>query len=322
MQTRQLGRSDLHLTLVGLGTWAIGGPWDWGWGPQSDADSIATIQRALGEGVNWIDTAPAYGLGHAETIVGRAIRGRRGEVIVATKCGLVWDDRASGRVSARLTAASVRAECEASLRRLGVDTIDLYQVHWPNPDTQIEESWGEIARLIEEGLVRYGGVSNFSPAQVRRAQAIHPVTSHQPPYSLINRSIERELLPFCRAEEIGVVAYSPMQAGLLTGKFDRAAIAALAADDWRRKGSSFREPALSANLALVEGLRPIAARAGCSLAQLAIAWVLRDAQVTSAIVGARRPDQIVQTAAAGDLALDPADLAAIDALLVTPGDKA
>lgn len=315
MRTRKLGYSDLYLTTVGLGTWAIGGPWQWGWGPQDDAESIAAIHRALELGINWIDTAPAYGVGHSEEIVGRAIMGRRDEVILATKCGLVWEE-GSTTVTGRLTAQSVRAECEASLRRLHVDVIDLYQIHWPNPDEQIEEAWATIADLIREGKVRYAGVSNFSVEQLRRVQAIHPVASLQPPYSMLERGVEEELLPFCAANNIGVIVYSPMQAGLLTGKYTRERIAALPDDDWRKvRSPHFHEPALSANLELIEGLRPIAARHGRTLGQLAIAWVLRRPEVTAAIVGARRPSQIEETAPAADWELSPGDLAAIDALL-------
>jgi aryl-alcohol dehydrogenase-like predicted oxidoreductase len=312
MRTRRLGYTDLHLSTVGLGTWAIGGPWDYGWGPQDNNDSIATIQHALDLGINWIDTAPAYGLGHSEEIVGRAIRGRRDEVIVATKCGLVWDDPASRSVEGRLKAGSVRKEAEDSLRRLGVDVIDLYQIHWPNPEDDIEEAWEAIAGLVEEGKVRYAGVSNFSVEQVQRARAIHPVASHQPPYSMIERGIERELLDFCLAEEIGVIVYSPMQAGLLTGTFDRQRLRELPADDWRRKSSHFEEPRFSATRKLVERLRPLAGHAGRTLAELAIAWVLRRPAVTAAIVGARRPDQIDQTALAGDWELTSAEIDRIE----------
>ena len=305
MRTRQLGTTDLHVTTVGLGTWAIGGPWDWGWGPQSDADSLRTIDEALDAGINWIDTAPCYGLGHSETVVGQALRGRRDQVIVATKCGLVWDDPASRVVYGRLTAASVRAECEASLRRLGTDRIDLYQVHWPDPDAEIEQGWAEIARLVGEGKVRYAGVSNFSPAQVRRA--IHPVASHQPPYSMLERGIEAEVTPLCIEEQIGIIAYSPMQAGLLTGAFSAERLAGLPADDWRRKSRHFQGSAFKRNLALVDGLRPIAARLGCSLAELAVAWAVHQPGITAAIVAG--------FAAGGDLALDAATLAEIRALL-------
>jgi aryl-alcohol dehydrogenase-like predicted oxidoreductase len=314
MQTRKLGFTDLNLTTVGLGTWAIGGEWKWGWGPQDDAESLAAIRRALDLGINWIDTAPAYGLGHSEEIVGKAIAGRRDEVIVATKCSICWDE-STGEPFNRLTAESVRREAEASLRRLNVDVIDLYQIHWPNPDEQIEEGWGMIADLIREGKVRYGGVSNFSVAQLKRVQPIHPVASLQPPYSMLRREAEDELLPYCAAHNIGVVVYSPMQAGLLTGKFTKERVANLADGDWRKKDGLFTEPQLSANLTFVESLRPIARRNSKSLAQLAIAWVLRRPEVTAAIVGARRPSQIEETAPAGDWTLSVEDIAEIGALL-------
>jgi aryl-alcohol dehydrogenase-like predicted oxidoreductase len=315
MRTRKLGYSDLYLTTIGLGTWAMGGSgWAFSWGPQDDADSIAAAHRALDLGINWIDTAAVYGLGHSEEVIGQAIAGRRNEVIIATKCSLVWDE-GSTTPYGRLKAESVRREAEASLRRLNVETIDLYQIHWPNPDEDIEEGWGVIADLVREGKVRYGGVSNFNVAQLRRVQAIHPVASLQPPYSMIVRGVEDELLAFCAANDIGVIVYSPMQAGLLTGKFSRERVASLPDEDWRKRRNHFQEPDLSANLALVEGLRPIAERNGRTLAQLAIAWVLRRPEVTAAIVGARRPSQIEETVAAGDWVLSAEDLAAIDALL-------
>jgi aryl-alcohol dehydrogenase-like predicted oxidoreductase len=302
---------------MGLGTWAIGGGgWQWGWGPQDDAESIAALQRGLDLGINWIDTAAAYGLGRAEEVVGRAIAGRRGEVIVATKCGLVWDE-GSTEVYGRLTAESVRAECEASLRRLNVDVIDLYQIHWPiDEEEHLEEAWSTISDLIQEGKVRYAGVSNFNVAQLKRIQPIHPLASLQPPYSMLERGVEEELLPYCAANDIGLVVYSPMQTGLLTGKYTEERIASLPNEDWRKdRNSHFQEPALSANLALVEKLRPIAERNGRTLAQLAIAWVLRRPEVTAAIVGSRRPSQIEGTAPAGDWTLSAEDIAEIDALL-------
>ncbi len=315
MRTRKLGNSDLHLTTVGLGAWAMGGGgWDWGWGPQDDADSIATIHRAIDLGVNWIDTAPVYGFGRSEAIVGRALAGIRDEVTIATKCGLVWDDQKNASYS-RLKAASIRSELEASLKHLNTDYVDLYQIHWPNPDEDIEEAWGAIADLIREGKIRYAGVSNFRVEQIERLQAIHPVTSLQPPYSMLRRGIERKLLPFCATNNIGVIVYSPLQAGLLTGKFTRERWERLPEDDWRRRAPHFQEPSFSANLELAEALRPIAERVGCTRAQLAIAWVLNHPAVTSAIVGARRPDQIAETAPGGDVDLSADDVAEVDALL-------
>jgi aryl-alcohol dehydrogenase-like predicted oxidoreductase len=316
MQTRKLGYSDLHLTALGLGTWAIGGgEWAYGWGPQDDAESVAAIRHALDLGINWIDTAPAYGLGRSEEMIGQAIGGRREGVIIATKCGLVWDE-GSTTPYGRLKAESVRQEVEASLRRLNVDVIDLYQIHWPaKSDEETEEAWSAIADLIQEGKVRYGGVSNFSVAQLKRVQAIHPVASLQSPYSLLRRGIEEELLAYCAANDIGVIVYSPMQAGLLTGKFTRERVSNLPDNDWRKQSTPFQNPELGANLALVEKLRPIAERSGRTVAQLAIAWVLRRPQVTAAIVGARRPSQIEETASAGDWALSTEDIAGIETFL-------
>lgn len=315
MQKRRLGRSDLYLTPLGLGTWAIGGPWAFGWGPQDDAESVATIGRALDLGVGWIDTAPAYGLGHAETLVGQAIRGRRDEVVIATKCGLVWDDPAEGRITNRLTAASIEKEADDSLKRLGIESIDLYQIHWPNPDPGIEEAWATMARLIERGKIRHAGVSNFGVGQLRRAQALHPVISLQPPYSLLDRGVEAELLPYCAAHNIGVVAYGTLAFGLLTGKYTRARLEDLPADDWRRRGARFQEPELSANLAFVEGLRRIAEGEGCAPACLAIAWVLTRPEIASAIVGARSPMQIAETVKNIDEPLSAEVLGEIERLL-------
>lgn len=317
MQKRQLGFSDLHLTTIGFGAWAIGGgDWEWGWGPQQDRDSLATIQKALDLGINWIDTAAAYGLGHSEEIVGQAIKGRREGLIIATKCGLVWDDPSSGLVDNNLKAGSVRREAEDSLRRLDLDVIDLYQIHWPVPDEDLEEAWAEIARLIEEGKVRYGGLSNASVDQIKRCQAIHPVASLQPPYSMLDREVEDELLAYCAENQIGVVAYSPMASGLLTGKYDRRRVEALPAEDWRlTKDSHFREPELDPNLELVESLKDIARRHNRSVGELAVAWVLRRPELTAAIVGARRPDQIEQIAPASEWQLDEQTVKEIDSLL-------
>lgn len=317
MQTRKLGFSELKLTTIGFGAWAIGGGnWDWGWGPQDDAESISTIHRALDLGINWIDTAAAYGLGHSEEIVAIALKGRREQVFLATKCSLVWDTPQDYKVYNRLKAWSVRQECENSLRRLNTEVIDLYQIHWPNPDADIEEGWAEIARLIQEGKVRYAGVSNFSVQQMRRAQAIHPIASLQPEYSMLAREPENELLAYCAENHIGVIAYSPMASGLLTGKYNRQKVAALPPTDWRvTKNEYFREPSLTLNLEMVESLRPIAERNNRSLGELAVAWVLRRPEVTAAIVGARRPDQIAETALAGDWALSDDEQLAIDRIL-------
>lgn len=316
MQTRQLGKSQLQLTTVGLGAWAIGGGgWAFGWGPQDDQASIRAIHRALELGINWIDTAAVYGLGHSEEVVARALADRRGRVMVATKCGLPWGD--SRKIRPSLARQSVRREAEASLRRLRLEVIDLYQIHWPNPDREIEEGWSEVAALVREGKVRCAGVSNFDVSQLQRAQAIHPVTSLQPPYSMLCREVEADLLPFCAKEQIGVVAYSPMQAGLLTGAFSRERLQELAPDDWRRRDRFFQEPLFSRALELASRLRPIAQREGRTLAQLAIAWVLRRPELTAAIVGARRPEQIEETAGAADWNLDGALVEELDQLLRT-----
>jgi aryl-alcohol dehydrogenase-like predicted oxidoreductase len=315
MKKIRLGSAGPDITRIGLGTWAIGGAgWQFAWGAQDDADSIAAIRRALDLGINWIDTAAVYGLGHSEEMVGRAIEGRREGVLVATKCSRVLDP--DGAIVGRLRAESVRGELEASLRRLRTDRIDLYQVHWPVPDDrELEEGWAEIAKAVREGKVRWAGVSNFSVEQLKRVQAIHPVTSLQPPFSMLRRGVEQDLLPFCAANGIGVICYSPMQAGLLTGAFTRERAAALPADDWRRNSPFFKEPGLSANLAVVDGLRVIAARRGCPVGEVAIAWVLRQPGVTGAIVGARRPEQIEGTVGAVGLYLTEAELAEIEELL-------
>jgi aryl-alcohol dehydrogenase-like predicted oxidoreductase len=263
-------------------------------------------------GINWIDTAPVYGLGHSEEVVGQALKKLAQRPIIATKCSLLWDK--DKNVSNNLKKASVQAEIEASLKRLGVDVIDLYQIHWPNPDQDIEEGWSAIADQVKAGKIRYAGVCNFSVEQIKRVQPIHPVASLQPPYSMLVRGVEQELLDYCAANKIGVVVYSPMQKGLLTGKF-KARVGALAADDHRLNDRDFSEPRLSAHLELVEGLRPIAAKSGKTVSHLAIAWVLRRPEVTAAIVGARRPSQIEETAAGGDWVLSADDVKAIDALL-------
>jgi aryl-alcohol dehydrogenase-like predicted oxidoreductase len=315
MRKRKLGTSGVELSAIGLGAWAMGGEgWAFGWGPQDERESIDTIHRALDLGINWIDTAPVYGHGASEQVVGKAIAGRRDEVIIATKCGLLWDP-GEWDSHANLKKESIRREAEASLRRLNIAVIDLYQVHWPNPDEDIEEAWGAIAGLIQEGKVRYAGASNFNIEQLRRVQAIHPIASLQPPYSMLRRGVEAELLDYCAAQGIGVIPYSPMQSGLLTGKYTRQRITELAPGDWRRRGSEFSAPRLGANLALVDGLRRIADAHGRTAAQLAVAWVLRRPEVTSAIVGARRPAQIEALVPAAGWGLSGEVLAEIDALL-------
>ena len=314
MKTRKLGRTDLNLSTIGMGTWAIGGGgWKFSWGPQDDKESISAIRRALELGINWIDTAAVYGLGHSEEIVGKAIRGLRDKPIIATKCERVWDK--DGNIFGRLKKESIRSEVEASLKRLKIEIIDLYQIHWPEPDQDIEEAWTTLGDLIKEGKIRYAGVSNFNIGQLKRVQPIHPLASLQPPYSMLERGVEKKILPYCSANNIGVVAYSPMQKGLLTGKFTRERVENLPEDDHRRRDPRFQGRELSANLKLAKELSSIAEKSGRTVAQLAIAWVLRRREVTAAIVGARRPSQIEETAVAGDWVLSQEDIADIDALL-------
>jgi aryl-alcohol dehydrogenase-like predicted oxidoreductase len=314
MEKKKLGNSDLRITPVGFGSWAAGGPWEFGWGPQDDEASIAAIHRALDLGVNWIDTAAVYGLGHSEEVVARALRGRSTRPYLFTKCSLVWG--AERKVSSSLRQASVRSECEASLRRLQVEAIDLYQIHWPNPDAEIEEGWGELVRLKQEGKVRFIGVSNFDVGQLRRAEAIAKVTSLQPPYSAVRRGAEKELLPFCQEQGIGTIVYSPMQAGLLSGGFSRERVAALAPDDWRRRNPDFQEPRLARNLALQALLGHIGSRHGHAAGVVAIAWALRHPAVTGAIVGARRAEQVDGFIAAMDFRLSPEEQGEISTFLV------
>lgn len=314
MQTRTLGNSDLNITPVGYGAWAIGGSgWQFAWGSQHDDDSIAAIHRALELGVNWIDTAAVYGLGHSEEVVGRALKswsGRRPYVF--TKCGLRWD--AQGQVQKVLKAESIRGEVEDSLRRLGVEAIDLYQIHWPpDPDSPVlEEGWGTLAELKRESKVRWIGVSNFNVPQLRRARAIASVTSLQPPYSLLHRDVESEILPYCRREGIGIIVYSPMASGLLTGAMTRERIAQLPNDDWRKAHPDFNEPNLSRNLELVEHLKQIGRQHGRSAGEVAIAWTLQNPAVTGAIVGARNARQAEGVMRAGDLRLNSRELHTLD----------
>ena len=321
MQTKRLGTTGLEITRIGFGAWAVGGgEYLFGWGSQDDRDSVAAIERAVAEGVNWIDTAPAYGLGRSEEVVGRALKqiGSARRPYVFTKCSLVWDD-ATRQISHSLEPASLRREAEASLRRLGVDAVDLYQVHWPGPWGQppanIEEGWRTLADLRREGKVRHIGVSNFGVAEMERAAAIAPVGSLQPPYSLLRRGIEEEILPYCQAHDIGVIVYSPMQAGLLSGKMTRERVASLPDDDWRKQSPHFAEPALSKNLEFVEVLRGVGDRIGRTPGELATAWTLRHPAVTGAIVGFRRPQQVGEILRAGDLRLSQADVDEIEAAL-------
>jgi len=318
MEMRRLGNSDLHITRVGYGAWAIGGSgWQFAWGSQDDNESIAAIHRALELGVNWIDTAAVYGLGHSEEVVGRAVKEWRGSrPYVFTKCGLRGD--ANGEVRKVLSAASIRGEVEDSLRRLSVDVIDLYQIHWP-PDKdspELEEGWSTLADLKREGKVRWIGVSNFNVRQLQRAQAIAPVTSLQPRYSLVHSEIEDEILPYCLSEGIGVIVYSPMASGLLTGAMTRERAAELPKDDWRRGHLDFTEPNLSFNLALVALLRTIAKRHNRSVGEVAIAWTLHHSAVTGAIVGARNSQQAEGVMRAGELRLSNEEVNQIEDFFV------
>jgi aryl-alcohol dehydrogenase-like predicted oxidoreductase len=313
MQMRQLGSTDLKLTTVGLGTWAMGGPWQYGWGPQDDDEAIGAIRAALDSGINWIDTAPAYGLGHSEEMIGKVLKQTKAKPFIATKCGILWNQKKE-KVTC-LERRSVRRECDDSLKRLGVDVIDLYQIHWPDPEEQIEQAWEEMAKLADEGKVRHIGVSNFSIEQIERVRKIHPVASLQPPYSMLHREVEDGLLEYCAQLNIGVVAYSPMQRGLLTGKFSQQRLASLPLDDHRRRNADFQEPRFSAALELVEQLQEIAGRNGRTCAQLALSWVLRRSEVTAAIAGARRPDQIAETVQASDWNLSAKDADEIEQLL-------
>ncbi|MDB5330376.1 MAG: hypothetical protein JWP03_1527 [Phycisphaerales bacterium] len=315
VRANQLGASDLLITPTGVGAWAIGGSgWEFAWGAQDDHDSIAAIHRALEMGVNWIDTAAAYGMGHSEEVVGRALEDWPGpRPYVFSKCGLRGDRE--GKVYRDLKPVSIREECEDSLRRLRVDAIDLYQIHWPVADSdELTDGWATMAQLQREGKVRWIGVSNFDVAQMRLAQEIAPITSLQPPYSLIRRDIEREILPFCLAEGIGVIVYSPMASGLLTGSMTRERIAALPPDDWRSRDSEFREPRLSRNLELVSRLRAVGERHRRIPGQVAVAWTLRHPAVTAAIVGARTPSQVEEIVAASELLLSDREIAEIEGM--------
>jgi aryl-alcohol dehydrogenase-like predicted oxidoreductase len=307
-----LGHSGMEITAIGFGSWAVGGPWQHGWGKQDDDSSIAAIHRALELGVNWIDTAPAYGLGHSEEVVARALADWSGEKpYVFTKCGIVWDK--DGKVDYSLKADSVRGECEASLRRLKIDAIDLYQAHWSadNIDETLE-GWGEMAKLKKEGKVRWIGASNFSVEELRRCAEVAPVTSLQPPYSLVKPAAGDELLPYCRENGIGVIVYSPMASGLLTGKMTREHIDSLAKDDWRRKDPEFTEPKLSKNLALVERVKQVAEKHGVSPGEVAIAWTLTNGAVTGAIVGGRNATQVQGIIGGAELKLTSEDVAVLE----------
>jgi aryl-alcohol dehydrogenase-like predicted oxidoreductase len=314
METRKLGNSDLQITPVGFGAWAIGGSgWEFAWGQQDDADSIAAIHRALELGVNWIDTAAVYGTGHSEEVVARALKDWRGpRPYIFTKCVLVWDEQR--KVHPEFSTASIRRECDDSLRRLQLDVIDLYQMHWPPADNGpgLEEAWQTLATFKKEGKVRWIGVSNFNVEQLKRATKIAPITSLQPPYSLIRRSIEKEILPYCKQDGIGVISYAPMASGLLTGAMTRERAAALPADDFRSRNPEFREPRLSKNLALVDRLQQVGGRHGRTPGEVAIAWTLRLPAITGAIVGARNAKQAEGVMRAGELKLTANEIAEIE----------
>ena len=320
MDYRRLGRDGPELSVVGVGAWAMGGSWKFGWGPQDDEQSMAALHHAFDAGINWVDTAAVYGLGHSEEVVGQVLR-ERGDVLVATKCGRGWYHSPSGEPTYDLRPQSIRFELTQSLKRLGVDRVDLYQIHWPDPltGTPLEASWQTLAELADEGKIRWLGVCNFGVEELERCERIRHVDSLQPPVSLINRHALAELLPWCAVHGTGVLGYSPLQSGLLSGEFSAERVAGLPADDWRRRAPDFTDPALSANLALAERLRPVAARHGVRVAAVAVAWVLAQPGVTAAIVGARRPSQVDGWLPAGELRLAAADLAEIAAALEETG---
>ena len=324
LPTRPLGSSGFQITTVGFGSWAVGGGgWSYGWGPQDDAESIATMRHALELGINWIDTAAVYGLGHSEEVVGKLLRDipTSQRPLIFTKCGLIWDADKPMEVAKRiLKPESIRRECEASLRRLGVERIDLYQFHRPDETgTPVEDSWTVMAKLIEEGKIRAAGVSNYTVDLLERCEAIRHVDSLQPPFSMINRAAGEKLLPWCKHQNTGVIVYSPMQSGILTERFSAERVSKLASDDWRPRSPEFQEPKLSRNIALRDALKPIAARYGASVSSLAIAWTLAWPGVSGAIVGARTPAQVDGWIQAATLQLTPDDMAEIAAVITRTG---
>ncbi len=303
----------MNLTAIGIGAWAIGGGgWAFGWGPQDDDESIGAMREALDRGINWIDTAAVYGLGHSEEVVAKALEGRARKPYVFTKCERVWNEKRE--IGKSLKAESIRREVEDSLRRLKLDVIDLYQIHWPEPDEDIEEGWTEMARLKEQGKVRYIGVSNFNVDQMKRAQKIAPITSLQPPYSLLSPEIEQSILPYAGQNNIGVIVYSPMKSGLLTGSMTRERIAAMPDDDFRKRTPQFQEPKLTKNLELVERMREMGNRYGRTPGEVAIAWTLRRPEVTAAIVGVRSPKQVDGVIGALDFRLSPAEVSELESM--------
>jgi aryl-alcohol dehydrogenase-like predicted oxidoreductase len=314
LQTRQLGNTDMHITTVGFGAWALGGgDWVYAWGPQDDHESIAAIHHALDLGINWIDTAAGYGLGHSEEVVGQALSGMSERPYIFTKCSLPWNER--GEINSSLKCDSIRCECEESLRRLKIDAIDLYQIHWPRPEEDLEEGWATLAELQCEGKVRWIGVSNYSVAQMRQAEAIAPISSLQPPYSLIRPEVEKEILPYCQEHNIGVIVYSPMYSGLLSGKMDAERIKNMPADDWRQRDSEFQMPRLEQNLRLVSVLTEIGKQHGVEPGVIAIAWTLRHPGVTGAIVGARRPSQVDGIFPSTTLILSPQEIELLNGMI-------
>jgi aryl-alcohol dehydrogenase-like predicted oxidoreductase len=316
LQKVRFGKTDMEITPVGFGAWAIGGGgWAAAWGPQDDDEAVGAIQRAVELGINWVDTAAVYGLGHSEELVALALKGfpDADRPYVFTKCSLVWDE--NRKISNVLKKDSVKRECEDSLKRLRTDVIDLYQIHWPRPDEEIEEGWAALAELKDEGKVRHIGVSNFDAGQMGRANAVAPVETLQPPYNMLRRDIEDEVLPYAREKGIGVIVYSPMASGLLTGKMTRERVENMPSDDWRRNNEQFNDPKLSQNLDLVEKLREIGERHDKSPAEVAIAWTLRHPAVSAAIVGGRRPDQVDGTVGAADFRLSEDEVEEVEAAL-------
>ncbi|MCX7833251.1 MAG: aldo/keto reductase [Ignavibacteria bacterium] len=307
MKKKKLGNTDFEITSIGLGAWAMGGNnWQFGWGKQDDNQSIKAIHKALDSGINWIDTAAVYGLGHAEEVVAKALKGMNEKPYVFTKCELRWDDK--GQIYGCMKKESIKEECEASLKRLQVEIIDLYQIHWPNPDNEIEEGWETLQELKMEGKIRYAGVSNFSVSQMERIARIAPISSLQPPYSLSQPEAEKEIIPYCEKNNIGVIVYSPMMSGLLSGKMTRERISSLPDDDWRKRSPEFNEPKLTKNLLIAEKLKDIGKKYGVEAGAIAIAWTLRLSGVTGAIVGARSPEQVDLLISAGNITLEKSDI--------------
>jgi aryl-alcohol dehydrogenase-like predicted oxidoreductase len=317
MTKKKLGNSDLEITSIGVGAWAMGGSgWAFSWGPQDDNESIAAIRKAFEKGVNWIDTAAVYGLGHSEEVVARAVEGISPCPYVFTKCARIWDE--NRQIGKRLKADSIRAECEASLKRLKLDCIDLYQIHWPEPDEDIEEGWSTLVKLKQEGKCRWIGVSNFSVPQMERIAKIAPITSLQPPYSMLVRDSESTVLPYAQQQNIGVIVYSPMRNGLLAGAMTKERVANFAEDDFRRRNPDFQEPALSRNLRVADLLKDVGKRHGRTAGEVAIAWTLRNPAVTGAIVGMRSPQQVEGVVGALEFRLSPSEVDEIESLLTRP----